>query len=306
MTLHSLLDRDVYRGGAIVVGPVRRGRGRRLRVERRVVPVTADQERRAQVFERELWRIAVEHLSWGEQQAWAMLAGARVASNNWRRAKAMLHFDQTGELRRVFLITCLRRNRNTQLRLRALGEVGQPARRRGLRRRGGDRGRMVARRAPRGREGAAPGAHRAPDRAPRAGGPLALASRRVLARGARGVRGAALARDEAPARPARELGRRGARAQRAAAGAGRSQAGPAAVGRAARGGARSHAGGPAGAGRRAHADGAQAERAGARAAAQLPEGQAPPRRPPPQEEGRGRGGGHDGRRRDAERGLGQR
>ena len=89
VTLHSLLDRDVYRGGAIVVGPVRRGRGRRLRVERRVLPVTSDEERRAQVFERELWRIAVEHLSWGEQHAWAALAGARVASNNWRRAKAM-------------------------------------------------------------------------------------------------------------------------------------------------------------------------------------------------------------------------
>ena len=56
-------------------GPVRRGRGRRLRVERRVVPVTADEDRRAQVFERELWRIAVEHLSWGEQHAWAALAG---------------------------------------------------------------------------------------------------------------------------------------------------------------------------------------------------------------------------------------
>jgi len=124
VTLHSLLDRDVYRGGAIVVGPVRRGRGRRLRVERRVVPATADPARRAQVFERELWRIAVEHLSWGEQQAWAMLAGARVASNNWRRAKAMLHFDSTGELRRQFLLTCLRRNRNTQLRLRALSEIG--------------------------------------------------------------------------------------------------------------------------------------------------------------------------------------
>jgi ribonuclease E len=124
VTLHSLLDRDVYRGGAIVVGPVRRGRGRRLRVERRVVPVTAEEDRRAQVFERELWRMAVEHLTWGQQQAWAMLAGARVASNNWRRAKAMLHFDSTGELRRLFLITCLRRNRNTQLRLRALSEVG--------------------------------------------------------------------------------------------------------------------------------------------------------------------------------------
>jgi ribonuclease E len=125
VTLHSLLDRDVYRGGAIVVGPVRRGRGRRLRVERRVVPVTDDDERRAQVFERELWRIAVEHLSWGEQHAWAALAGARVATNNWRRAKAMLHFDSTGELRRRFLVECLQRNRNSQLRVRALQEIGQ-------------------------------------------------------------------------------------------------------------------------------------------------------------------------------------
>ncbi len=123
VTLHSLLDRDVYRGGAIVVGPVRRGRGRRVRVERRVLPVSADPDRRAMVFERELWRIAVEHLSWSEQHVWAALAGARVASNNWRRARAMLHFDDTGELRRRFVITCLQRNRNTQLRLRALQEI---------------------------------------------------------------------------------------------------------------------------------------------------------------------------------------
>jgi len=123
VTLHSLLDRDVYRGGAIVVGPVRRGRGRRLRVERRVLPVTPDPDRRAAVFERELWRIAVEHLSWSEQHVWAALAGARVAQNNWRRAKAMLHFDQSGELRRRFVITCLQRNRNTQLRIRALQEI---------------------------------------------------------------------------------------------------------------------------------------------------------------------------------------
>jgi len=123
VTLHSLLDRDVYRGGAIVVGPVRRGRGRRIRVERRVLPVTPEPERRASVFERELWRIAVENLSWSEQHVWAALAGARVASNNWRRAKAMIHFDNTGELRRRFLITCLQRNRNSQLRVRALQEI---------------------------------------------------------------------------------------------------------------------------------------------------------------------------------------
>ena len=105
VTLHSLLDRDVYRGGAIVVGPVRRGRGRRVRVERRVLPVTPDPERRAEVFERELWRIAVEHLDYGEQHVWAALAGARVAPNGWRRAKAMLHFDRGGELKRRFLLT---------------------------------------------------------------------------------------------------------------------------------------------------------------------------------------------------------
>jgi hypothetical protein len=123
VTLHSLLDRDVYRGGAIVVGPVRRGRGRRVRVERRVLPVTPDPERRAEVFERELWRIAVDHLDYGEQHVWAALAGARVAPNGWRRAKAMLHFDRGGELKRRFLLTALQRNRNAQLRLRALQEI---------------------------------------------------------------------------------------------------------------------------------------------------------------------------------------
>ena len=123
VTLHSLLDRDVYRGGAIVVGPVRRGRGRRVRVERRVVPVSADAERRLTVLERELWRIAVENLNYSEQHAWAALAGARVTANNWRRAKAMIQHDQAKELRRRFLLTCVQRNRNQQLRLKALGEV---------------------------------------------------------------------------------------------------------------------------------------------------------------------------------------
>jgi ribonuclease E len=123
VTLHSLLDRDVYRGGAIVVGPVRRGRGRRLRVERRVLPVTADENRRIEVFERELWRIAVEHLDYGEQVQWAALAGARVAPNGWRRARAMLHFDSGGELKRTFLTTAVERNKNPQLRIKALQEV---------------------------------------------------------------------------------------------------------------------------------------------------------------------------------------
>ncbi|HEY2632501.1 MAG TPA: DEAD/DEAH box helicase family protein [Solirubrobacteraceae bacterium] len=123
VTLHSLLDRDVYRGGAIVVGPVRRGRGRRMRVERRVLPVAAEEERRHEVFERELWRIAVENLDYGEQHMWAALAGARVTPNGWRRARAMLHFDRTGELKARFLITTVQRNKNAQLRLKALSEI---------------------------------------------------------------------------------------------------------------------------------------------------------------------------------------
>ena len=123
VTLHSLLDRDVYRGGAIVVGPVRRGRGRRVRVERRIVPVSQDSERRTQVLERELWRIAVENLDYPEQHAWAALAGARVNPQNWRRARSMLQNDRTKELRRRFLLTCVQRNRNSQLRLKALAEI---------------------------------------------------------------------------------------------------------------------------------------------------------------------------------------
>jgi ribonuclease E len=123
VTLHSLLDRDVYRGGAIVVGPVRRGRGRRMRVERRVLPVCAEEERRVQVFERELWRIAVENLDYGERHVWAALAGARVTPGGWRRARAMLHFDRTGELKSGFLLSAIKRNGNSQLRLRALADI---------------------------------------------------------------------------------------------------------------------------------------------------------------------------------------
>jgi superfamily II DNA or RNA helicase len=123
VTLHSLLDRDVYRGGAIVVGPVRRGRGRKVRVERRIVPVSDSEERRMEVLERETWRIAVENLDYPEQHAWAALAGARVNTQGWRRARAMLQNDRTKELRRRFLLTCVQRNRNSQLRLKALAEI---------------------------------------------------------------------------------------------------------------------------------------------------------------------------------------
>ena len=75
------------------------------------------------MLERELWRIAVENLDYSEQHVWAALAGARVNPAGWRRARAMLQNDQTKELRRRFLLTCVQRNRNSQLRLKALAEI---------------------------------------------------------------------------------------------------------------------------------------------------------------------------------------
>ncbi len=123
-----------------------------------------------------------------------------MAPNNWRRAKAMLHFDDTGELRRKYLITCLQRNRNTQLRVRALQEVGalrDPEAfdeaveivggwSRDERREGVKMLLQALAERPIGRRDQA--------------SPLALAPGRVQPRGARGVRGVALARDQAPAR----------------------------------------------------------------------------------------------------------
>ncbi len=125
VTLHSLLARDVYRGGAIVIGPVRRARGRRIRVERRIVPVSDSEERRTHVLERELWRIAVENLGHAEQHAWAALAGARVNPQGWRRARAILQGSGSKELKRRFLLTCVQRNRNSQLKLKALSEIAE-------------------------------------------------------------------------------------------------------------------------------------------------------------------------------------
>ena len=124
VTLHSLLDRDIYRGGAIVVGPVRRGRGRLVRVDKRIVPVSEDPERRIEVLERDLWRVAVENLDHAEQHAWAALAGSKVTTQGWRKAKAMLQQESTRELRKRYLLTCVQRNRNLQLKLKALAEIG--------------------------------------------------------------------------------------------------------------------------------------------------------------------------------------
>ena len=283
VTLHSLLDRDVYRGGAIVVGPVRRGRGRRVRVEKRVVPVSDKSDRRLRVLERELWRIAVENLNHSEQHVWAALAGARVNPSGWRRAKAMLQNDQTKELRRRFLLTCVQRNRNQQLRIKALVEIAAL--------RDADafddaidtigtwpRDDRASR-----HQGHARGAGRAPDRAPRPGPGLGLEARRLHPRPARGVRGAALARDQAPARPAGQLIRPRPWPERPPAGSRRPQPGSPPCRGAARRRGLAHTRGRGGAARSAHARRSQAFGGRPRAAPQLPEGRR--QATPPQAQG---------------------
>src|SRR4029077_14014652 len=87
------------------------------------VPVSADPERRLAELEREVLPIAAEDLHYSEQHSWAGIDRARVTANNWRRAKAMLQHDQSKELRRRFLLTCVQRNRNQQLRIKALTEI---------------------------------------------------------------------------------------------------------------------------------------------------------------------------------------
>jgi hypothetical protein len=88
-----------------------------------VLPVTPDHERRAQIFERELWRISVSNLDWGEQRVWAALSGSKANANNWRRARAMIQHDRTGELRRHLFVTALERNKHRAVRLRALQDL---------------------------------------------------------------------------------------------------------------------------------------------------------------------------------------
>ena len=219
VTLHSLLDRDVYRGGAIVVGPVRRGRGRRLRVERRVLPVTSEENRRIEVFERELWRIAVEHLDYGEQVQWAALAGARVAPTGLAPGArdAALRPGRRAQAH----VPDHRRRSQQEPRAAAARAAGDRfgARRRGVRSRAGLRRVLAARRQARGREGRPAGAGREEDRPPRPGQQLDLALREHDARGPRGVRRPALARDQAAPGAAGELVGRRACAQRPPAGA---------------------------------------------------------------------------------------
>ena len=289
VTLHSLLDRDVYRGGAIVVGPVRRGRGRRLRVERRVLPVTADEDRR----DRGLRARAVADRRRAPRLRRAARSGPRWPARAWRRTAGAARgrcctSTSGGELKRRFLLTAVAAQQEPAAApARAAGDR-RGARRRGVRPRDRHRRRLAARREARGRQGRAAGAGREADRPPRPGQHLDLApAPSTPARCTRSTPSSAGPRPSAcsgcsstpPAAPTRATPG-GSCTRRASRTGGSSAALLAAALAHTRRGRRGHQ-------RRAHAHGAQAGRARARAAAQLPEGQGPAR-PAPAQEGQGR------------------
>ncbi len=169
VTLHSLLDRDVYRGGAIVVGPCaprprpaaagraprapgdRRSRSPRAGLRARAVADRGgapDLERAARVGRSGRRTGGLEQLAPGPGDA---------ALRPDRRAAAALPAHLPAAQPQLAAAPA-RAHRS-----------GQPARPRGLCRGGGAGRHLGARRAPRGREDHAPGLGRAPDRTSRPG-----------------------------------------------------------------------------------------------------------------------------------------
>ena len=280
VTLHSLLDRDVYRGGAIVVGPVRRGRGRRVRVEKRVVPGL----RR---LEPPPARAGARALADRGREP-EPLRAARLGSARGRPRQPLRLAPRQGD-------APARPDQGAPPPLPAHLRAAQPqpaaadqgadgdrraARRGRLRRRDRHDRHLAARRPPGRDQGHARGARRAPDRPPRPGSGLGLAPRRLHPRPARGVRGPALARDQAPARPAGQLIRPGPRPQRPPPGPRRAQPGSPPRRGSARRRHRAHARGRGGSARGADARRPQALSGRPRAAPQLPQvGWWPPKAP---------------------------
>jgi ribonuclease E len=131
ITLHSLLDVDVFQPGALVTPrpPRVRRRWRRLpkalvREAPWVVPVTPDPARRAQVI-RDNWKtVAVDRLPLDEQELWAEHAAERAQPKDLGKlARVLVAVPREARLR--FFAKCAAENRHRQLRLEALRDLAQ-------------------------------------------------------------------------------------------------------------------------------------------------------------------------------------
>jgi ribonuclease E len=129
VTLHSLLDADVYRPGALVTPrpPRRRQRWRRTArpVVREVdwfVPVADDPERRRAAIVADWKSVAADMLPADEQELWAETAARRVAPPDLTRLTATLA-KVSEETRITFFATCAAECKHRALRLAALGDL---------------------------------------------------------------------------------------------------------------------------------------------------------------------------------------
>ena len=129
ITLHSLLDVDVFQPGALVTPrpPRVRRRWRRLpkalvREAPWLVPVTPDPARRAQVI-RDNWKtVAVDRLPLDEQELWAEHAAERAQPKDLEKlARVLVAVPRDARLR--FFAKCAAENRHRQLRLEALRDL---------------------------------------------------------------------------------------------------------------------------------------------------------------------------------------
>ena len=131
ITLHSLLDVDVFQPGALVTPrpPRVRRRWRRLpkplvREAPWLVPVTPDPARRAQVI-REHWKtVAVDRLPEDEQELWAEHAAERAQPKDVEKlARVLVSVPRDARMR--FFAKCAAENRHRQMRLEALRDLAQ-------------------------------------------------------------------------------------------------------------------------------------------------------------------------------------
>jgi ribonuclease E len=119
ITLHSLLGRDFYREGAVVVGPVRSHTQRRVNVGSMITPISDNLNRRAETIDRELWRINVSTLDQSDQRYWAQLVGRRADIQRYQAIPALdediieqlathaLEYNSTAVIRQQALIQLL-------------------------------------------------------------------------------------------------------------------------------------------------------------------------------------------------------
>ena len=129
VTLHSLLDVDLYKPGALVTPkpPRRRQRWRRqarpvLRDAEWLIPVTDDPARRRAVIAEHWKTVSADRLPLDEQEFWAETAARRVAPADLPRLAETL--AKVGEQTRIrFFATCAAECKHRSLRRIALADL---------------------------------------------------------------------------------------------------------------------------------------------------------------------------------------